>query len=270
MAARARRSAPGTPAATSTTPAADVADSAKALSEMLIVAARKRRTLTELAELRRQKLQGFTLAAIGVGLVTAVCGIIALVASEPSPFIAGAILLCGLAGAVLSAVAVIIEPEEPGIGIEPDLARAGTLLRQMRELRRGDAHATPLGRTVLVSLSEEFKEICDAHMPNDPAAFAIFNLDGAVDKTKSRGYAQITPRQTIVELKLETGQKRQARIKSVSQVGTIVSTDMQLPAGTRVTLGSTPARVLRPTEDGLSLQFLTPFPVKALVPEMTL
>lgn len=77
---------------------------------------------------------------------------------------------------------------------------------------------------------------------------------------EDRRHERITPRQVNVLLRLANGRDGAGRIVDLSMSGAAINTTLAMPPGTAVTIGSTPARVVRQYGAGVAVEFLRPIP----------
>lgn len=75
---------------------------------------------------------------------------------------------------------------------------------------------------------------------------------------EDRRHERITPRNIVVTMHLDNGREFTARLVDCSISGAALSVDNKLPIGTSVTLGRTPAKVVRHFQDGIAVEFLLP------------
>ncbi|WP_244560302.1 MULTISPECIES: PilZ domain-containing protein [unclassified Bosea (in: a-proteobacteria)] len=75
---------------------------------------------------------------------------------------------------------------------------------------------------------------------------------------EDRRHERIVPRNPRSLLLLDDGTDHPVRIIDISLSGTAISTDLDLPVGTAVRIGSTPARIVRRFDGGLGLEFRFP------------
>ncbi|NEU11386.1 PilZ domain-containing protein [Methylobacterium sp. BTF04] len=75
---------------------------------------------------------------------------------------------------------------------------------------------------------------------------------------EGRTHERLTPHQTGVVLRLESGREVQARIIDVSMSGIALSTGTTPPLGASLMVGRTPGRVIRYFEGGIGVQFMLP------------
>ena len=75
---------------------------------------------------------------------------------------------------------------------------------------------------------------------------------------EDRRHERIVPRNPAVEMKVEGGRTPTARLIDVSMSGCAVAMDEPLPIGTSLTLGRTPAKVVRHFQGGIAVEFLLP------------
>lgn len=75
---------------------------------------------------------------------------------------------------------------------------------------------------------------------------------------EDRRHERITPRYAATVLRLDNGREFAARIIDISLSGAAVALEAQPPLGTPVTVGSTPARVVRHFNGGVALEFRLP------------
>ena len=73
---------------------------------------------------------------------------------------------------------------------------------------------------------------------------------------EDRRHERITPRNPLIEMKLENGRSITARLIDVSLSGAAVSTEEKLPLGMGVALGRTPGKVVRHFQGGIAVEFL--------------
>ena len=73
---------------------------------------------------------------------------------------------------------------------------------------------------------------------------------------EDRRHERVAPRNPRAVLVTEDGSETEVRIIDVSLSGAAVTTSLDLPIGTPVTLGKTAARVVRRFEQGLALEFI--------------
>jgi hypothetical protein len=77
---------------------------------------------------------------------------------------------------------------------------------------------------------------------------------------EDRRHERITPRQLNVLIRLSNGREGAGRIIDLSMSGAAITTAFAVPPGTAVTIGSTPARVVRQFGSGIAVEFVRPIP----------
>ena len=77
---------------------------------------------------------------------------------------------------------------------------------------------------------------------------------------EDRRHERITPRQVNVLIRLANGREGAGRIIDLSMSGVAITTNFAVPPGTAVTIGSTPARVVRQFGTGIAVEFVRPIP----------
>jgi hypothetical protein len=75
---------------------------------------------------------------------------------------------------------------------------------------------------------------------------------------EDRRHERIVPRNPRSLLTLDDGAEHPVRIIDISLSGTAISSDLDLPTGTAVKIGSTPARIIRRFDGGYGLEFRFP------------
>lgn len=83
---------------------------------------------------------------------------------------------------------------------------------------------------------------------------------------ESRASVRIQPNVGRASLVLSTGKIVPVIVREFSLSGATIKTDLALQADARVTLGTRPAQVVRATESGYALHFLTPLSERELTP----
>lgn len=83
----------------------------------------------------------------------------------------------------------------------------------------------------------------------------------ALDFIEQRRHERFVPLMELTVLRLGDSEERIVKISSLSLSGVAIETDALPPVGTRVIVGSTPATVVRISEDGIACEFLKPFRV---------
>lgn len=74
-----------------------------------------------------------------------------------------------------------------------------------------------------------------------------------------RRHERIAPLVDLTMLRLPRGDEHIARVRSLSLSGAAIETDHHIPLGSEVTIGKTPARVIRILDDGVACEFLQHF-----------
>ena len=72
---------------------------------------------------------------------------------------------------------------------------------------------------------------------------------------EDRRHVRLEPRRSMTELTLDNGRQIACRIIDLSLSGAALDTDVQLPLGTPVRLGSMRAQVVRHFSDGIAIEF---------------
>lgn len=80
----------------------------------------------------------------------------------------------------------------------------------------------------------------------------------ALGLPEDRRHERITPRNAVVDMRLESGRTFPVRLVDISMSGAAISIDDKLPIGTAVTLGRTPGKVVRHFQGGMAVEFLLP------------
>ncbi len=80
----------------------------------------------------------------------------------------------------------------------------------------------------------------------------------ALGLPEDRRHERVVPRNPMVEMKVESGRILTARLIDVSISGAAISIADPLPIGASVTLGRTPAKVVRHFQGGMAVEFLLP------------
>lgn len=80
----------------------------------------------------------------------------------------------------------------------------------------------------------------------------------ALGLPEDRRHERVTPRNAVVDLRMDTGEIRRVRLIDVSMSGAAVSTDAPLPLNSRLWLGQTPGKVVRHFQGGMAVEFLLP------------
>lgn len=78
----------------------------------------------------------------------------------------------------------------------------------------------------------------------------------ALGLPEDRRHERVVPRNPMVTIRLETGREIVAHLIDVSMSGAAVALEKQLPIGTSLTLGRTPAKVVRHFQGGIAVEFL--------------
>jgi hypothetical protein len=78
----------------------------------------------------------------------------------------------------------------------------------------------------------------------------------ALGLPEDRRHERITPRNPVVDLRMENGRTFVVRLIDISMSGAAVAMDDQLPMGAAVTLGRTPGKVVRHFQGGMAVEFL--------------
>lgn len=76
---------------------------------------------------------------------------------------------------------------------------------------------------------------------------------------EDRRHFRIVPNNPLTIVTLPDGARINARVIDISLSGAAFVTDARLKAGGPITIGSTPARVVRVSENGVAAEFVTPF-----------
>lgn len=77
---------------------------------------------------------------------------------------------------------------------------------------------------------------------------------------EDRLHERIVPSSTRTTLKLPDGREYYVKLIDISISGAAMTLDAGIPMGTRVDVGSTPAKVVRVFDTGIAVEFLRPFP----------
>lgn len=75
---------------------------------------------------------------------------------------------------------------------------------------------------------------------------------------EDRRHERVTPRNPVVDLRMEDGSTTPVRLIDVSLSGAAISTDHPLPLDARLRLGQTPCKVVRHFQGGMAVEFLLP------------
>ncbi|NGM36683.1 PilZ domain-containing protein [Methylobacterium sp. DB0501] len=75
---------------------------------------------------------------------------------------------------------------------------------------------------------------------------------------EDRRHERVVPRQALTTLRLDGGREIAARIVDISLSGAAVSCEIELPLETSLTVGRTPARVVRQFKGGVAVEFRLP------------
>lgn len=76
---------------------------------------------------------------------------------------------------------------------------------------------------------------------------------------EDRQHERIVPNSTRIILKLADGREFMAKLIDISISGAAMTVEANAPMGTRVTVGQTPAKVVRVFDTGVAVEFLRPF-----------
>jgi PilZ domain len=87
---------------------------------------------------------------------------------------------------------------------------------------------------------------------------------------EGRRHDRIEPRNSRTTVTLTSGRAFLARLIDVSQSGAAVAVDVRPAIGERVTIGSTPAQVVRLFNDGIAVEFAQAMPDEAFGADVTL
>ncbi|MEF2073634.1 PilZ domain-containing protein [Consotaella aegiceratis] len=109
-------------------------------------------------------------------------------------------------------------------------------------------HVFPGGFSVLLRGSERKREKLAAQLT------WLANRH-ELDLPEDRRHERVQPRQRVVAILFEDGRSADALIIDLSLSGAAVQCDAHPAIGTRVTLGSTPGRVVRLLESGFAIEF---------------
>lgn len=82
----------------------------------------------------------------------------------------------------------------------------------------------------------------------------------ALGLPEDRRHERMVPRNPRGVLTLPEGRQVTVRIIDVSLSGAALSTELRLPVGAALTIGRTPARVVRPLEGGFAVEFVRQLP----------
>jgi c-di-GMP-binding flagellar brake protein YcgR len=80
----------------------------------------------------------------------------------------------------------------------------------------------------------------------------------ALGLPEDRRHERVTPRNSVVDLRLENGHTFPVRLTDISMSGAAISVEDKLPIGTGVTLGRTPGKVVRHFQGGMAVEFFLP------------
>ncbi|MET7244342.1 PilZ domain-containing protein [Methylobacterium sp. EM32] len=80
----------------------------------------------------------------------------------------------------------------------------------------------------------------------------------ALGLPEDRRHERVVPRQTLAILRLDGGREVEARIIDVSLSGAALACEAELPLESALTVGGTPARVVRRFKGGLAVEFRLP------------
>ncbi|AWN49945.1 pilus assembly protein PilZ [Methylobacterium terrae] len=75
---------------------------------------------------------------------------------------------------------------------------------------------------------------------------------------EDRRHERVVPRQALTTLRLEGGRETAARIIDISLSGAALACEVELPLDTGLTVGRTPARVVRQFKGGVAIEFRLP------------
>lgn len=84
----------------------------------------------------------------------------------------------------------------------------------------------------------------------------------ALGLSDDRRHDRIAPRDRYTLLRLPNGREYTATLLDISVSGAALHVDVEPPIGERVTVGSTPAEVVRHVNCGIAVEFLTPLPAE--------
>ena len=93
---------------------------------------------------------------------------------------------------------------------------------------------------------------------------------GKLGLPEDRRHARVMPRDPRTTMTLPTGSTFPCVVVDISLSGAAVRSEIRPPVGTRVTLGRTPARVVRHLEQGFAVEFTRVQPLDALERELQL
>ncbi len=222
--------------------------SGRDLAETMMDAGRKRRILNEALD-RRLELRGNAiLTAAGAGFAAALANLAMVLDVGRWVYLVPTALLLGLLSGSTALLILVLNRRGYWDALAADTARCSIIIRQIQALREEDLR-TPLGRRVLDGLLQEFKTIVDGRKALDSVDFVV-----------ERRHRRLKVRHTNVICILPDGERRPATIRDISRSGVALTIDVHLPVGTALLIGSTPARAVRVTEDGLAFEFLKPIP----------
>lgn len=77
---------------------------------------------------------------------------------------------------------------------------------------------------------------------------------------EDRRHLRIAPRNPIAVVTLPNGASANVRVIDISLSGAAFNSDVPLEPGMQITIGSTPARVIRVADGGVAAEFMTPLP----------
>ncbi|MEA3535091.1 PilZ domain-containing protein [Rhizobium sp. CC-YZS058] len=72
---------------------------------------------------------------------------------------------------------------------------------------------------------------------------------------EDRRHDRLAPRRTLTQLTLESGEKYAARLLDLSLSGAAVDTEMRVPIGTPILVGTMKGRVVRVFQEGMAIEF---------------
>lgn len=225
---------------------------------LVMNAGRKRRMLSEALERRSDQRRGATLAAVWAGFGTFGSSLATYFDLAPWTYLVPASIGMALVSGSAALFLVVLDRREARDALTADVARCSLIAKQIQALAQHEAPAPAL-EAVFKRLLAEFKSIADRHRA----------LDGG-DLIAERRHPRVPISHMRVTCTLRNGERWYAAARDLSRSGVALRTDIRLPKGTLVTIGSTPARAARETEDGMAFEFLKPIPRERFSSDMAL
>lgn len=225
---------------------------------LMMDAGRKRRILSEALERRSDQRHNAALTAAWAGLAACGSSLATYFDLASWTYLVPASIMMALVSGSAALCLLILDGREARDALTADTARCGLIIKQIQVLAQYDPKA-PAVEALLNRLLGEVDSIAERHK----------GLDGR-DLIAERRDPRFTVGNRTVTCTLRGGEQRSATIQDLSRSGVALKTTMSLAPGTLVTIGSTPARAVRMTQDGIAFEFLKPFAREKFTPDIVL